>query len=111
MMPLAAPGQVKDFWPEFVQSQRGAAPGKEPIPAVSRRWWLAISGLAATALAVAIALLLTGPPQAGILDLKAKVIIRSSEIYGKPAQAIIFQTPDVDRTFIWVEQISKGEQP
>ncbi len=110
MMPLAAPGQVKDFWPGFVRNLEAEAPSSTLSRPVRGRWWLALAGSAAAGLAVAVALL-TGPPQAGLLDLKAKVIIRSSEIYGKPAQAIIFQTPDVDRTFIWVEQISKGEQP
>jgi len=109
-MSPSAPGQVKDFWPEFVRNLEAEAPSSAPSRPARGRWWMALAGSAAAGLAVAVALL-TGPPPAGILDLKAKVIIRSSEIFGQPAQTIIFQTPDVDRTFIWVEQINKGEQP
>ena len=107
---VSALAQSKDFWPAFVGNLEAEALSPAPFREMRGRWWMAIGGLAAAGLAVAVALL-TGPPPAGVLDLKAKVIIRSSEIYGKPAQAIIFQTPDVNRTFIWVEQINKGEKP
>ena len=99
-------GPVKDFWPEFVKILKKDLPERESSPGIRRPWWLAFAGLSAAGLAVAVALL-TSPPPDRVADLLVKVRIQSAKIYDRPAQAIIFQTQDVDRTFIWVEQIPK----
>jgi hypothetical protein len=103
-------GPVKDFWPEFALSLEREKSPRKPSIWFRHRWWLGTAGLVAAGLALAV-VLLTGPPPPPIPELTVKIWIQSVRIYDEPAQAYIFQTPDVNRTFVWVEQINKGEKP
>jgi len=103
-------GPAKDFWPDFARSLEKEELSKEATLWYRRPWLLSSAGLAAAGLALAIALLTGPPPDAGP-GLAAKIQIQSLRIYDEPAQVFIFQTQDVNRTFIWVEQINKGEKP
>ena len=102
-------GPVKDFWPDFALSLEREKSPRKPSIWFRQRWWLGTAGLAAAGLALAVALL-TGPPPPAIPDLTVKIRIQSMRIYDMPAQALIFQTPDVNRTFVWVEQFNKGDK-
>jgi hypothetical protein len=95
----------KDFWPELVHSLKRAKSLKPSGPRLRRRWALAAAGF----IAVAIGLFLLKPGEKDDLASAIKLRIQSIKIYDQPAQAFIFEIPDANRTFVWVEKQETGE--
>jgi anti-sigma-K factor RskA len=100
-------GEIKDFWPGFP----GAAETKAKKPKwrlrPAWRWVVGSAGLLAAS--AALVLIMTLSPKKEAPDLTVKLRIDYAEIYGEPAQTILFQTQDANSTFVWVEKLPKGD--
>ncbi len=96
-----------DFWPAFVRRLEEEKPEKQARPALAWRWALGAAGFFAAA---AIGLFLLRPGEKDDPAWGIKLRINYVRMYEKPAQAIIFQTQDANRTFVWVEKQSSGEK-
>jgi hypothetical protein len=98
---------VKDFWPQFLRNLEAEKQRSKPTLHPVWRW--AMGAVGAIALTLVFIFILThSPPKEG-LDTSIKLTIDYVKIYEEPAQAIIFQTQDTSRTFVWVEKQLKGE--
>jgi hypothetical protein len=98
---------VKDFWPQFSASFKKEERKKKILSRPAWRWAVGTAGL--VALTVAAVFILTLSHKTEYSDLAVKLRINYIKIYEEPAQAIIFQTQDPNRTFVWVEKQSEGE--
>lgn len=102
-------GSEKDFWPQLVRDLKKEKQKKVISLHTGWRWALGIAG--AVALTFALIFVMTKSPQQENPYTSVKLIIDYVKIYDEPAQGIIFQTQDSNRTFVWVEKQSKGEMP
>ncbi len=98
---------VKDFWPQFLRNLE--AEKQRSKPTLHPIWHWAMGVVGAIAFTLVLIFVLTRSPQKEHLDTSIKLTIDYVKIYDEPAQAIIFQTQDTNRTFIWVEKQLKGE--
>jgi hypothetical protein len=101
-------GEAKDFWPEFLSRVNQQMPRAKTKLRPRWRWAFGTLGLAI--LLAAGILLLTRFPQKEIPALVVKLKINYIQIYDSPAQAIIFQTQDASKTFVWVENPNQGDR-
>jgi hypothetical protein len=100
-------GEGRDFWPGFP----GAAKTRErkAKKRVRPAWRWAVGTAGVLAASAALVLILTLSPKKETLGLAVKLRIDYAEIYGEPAQTILFQTQDANSTFVWVEKLPKGD--
>jgi hypothetical protein len=99
--------EMKDFWPQFLKSLETEKQRRRPFLHPVWRWTMGAVG--AVALTLVFIVVLTHSPQKESIDTSIKLTIDYVKIYEEPAQAIIFQTQDANRTFVWVEKQLKGE--
>ncbi len=100
---------AKDMWPQFLRNLETEKQKRRSALHPVWRWTMGTVG--AVVLALALIIVLTHSPQKESLDTSIKLTIDYVKIYEEPAQAIIFQTQDTSRTFVWVEKQIKGEMP
>ncbi len=93
---------MRDFWPQFLRNlEAGKQRSKATLYPI---WGWAMGAVGAIALTLVLIFVLTRSPQKESLDTSIKLTIDYVKIYEEPAQAIIFQTQDANRTFVWVEK-------
>jgi len=101
---------VKDLWPQFLKDLEQQRWRKKVILRPVWRW--ALGSAAALVLTLSLIFVLTRSAEKRYLDDSAvKLTIDNINLYEEPAQAIIFQTQDASKTFVWVEKLSKGDMP
>jgi hypothetical protein len=100
-------GEAVDFWPEISGRLNRTRPVEPFGQRRGWRWALATAGLVLAAAAIGLFLFRqgTGDDPASAIKLR----VSYATMYEKPAQAIIFHTQDVNRTFVWVEKQNSGE--
>jgi hypothetical protein len=110
-LPKERIGDGEDFWWEFLSRVDQPTPQTKTRFRPQWRWAFGTLGLAVF-LAAGV-FMLTRSPQNKIPDLALKLKINYIQFYDKPAQAIIFQTQDATKTFVWVENQNQnqGETP
>lgn len=92
-------GEVADLWPA-VSARLSRVPEQELRLRPAWRWAWAAAGF----LAVLAAVLVTVSDREEGVPGKVAFSVRDPKLYGQPAQAIIFQTQDGEKTFVWVEK-------
>ena len=100
-------GEVKDFWPGFLGAAEIKQKKLKPRFRPAWRWAVGTAGVLAASAALVVIMILS--PKKETPDLAVKLRIDYAEIYGEPAQAILFQTQDANSTFVWVEKQQKGD--
>jgi hypothetical protein len=100
-------GEVKNFWPHIREDMRRKEKRKKLMFRPFWGWAFATAVFVAVVLACVLITIL--PLKNESPDLSVKLRIQYIEFYEEPAQAIIFQTQDANKTFIWVEKKDKGE--
>jgi hypothetical protein len=100
-------GEVKDFWPGFLGAAETKDKKTKPRFLPAWRWAVGIAGVLAAS--AALVLIMTLFPKKETPALSVKLRIDYAAIYGEPAQAFLFQTQDVNSTFVWVEKQQKGD--
>ncbi len=102
--------EVKNLWPQVLKDLKHTKQRKKVILHPAWRW--ALGSAAALALTMSIIFIMTRSNEKGHLnDIAVKLTIDYINLNEEPAQAIIFQTQDNSKTFVWVEKLSKGDTP
>ena len=102
--------EARNHWPQLLKDLEHTRQRKKAILRPAWRW--AMGSAAALALAIIFIFVMTRSPEKGYLDDTAvKLTIDYINLNEEPAQAIIFQTQDDSKTFVWVEKLSKGDMP
>ena len=99
-------GETVGFWPEFARSLE--RPRLEETAGALPGWGWAVGTAALLALAIAGLFLRPPSPPVGSLSSGVKLRVNYVRMYEQPAQAFIFQTRDVNSTFVWVERPKPG---
>jgi len=101
---------VKDLWPQFLKDLEQQKQKKKVTPHLTWRW--ALGSAAALVLTLGLIIVITQSPKNEYPDESTvKLTIDYINLYEEPRQAIIFQTQDASKTFVWVEKLSKGDMP
>ena len=102
--------EAKDHWTQVLKDLEHTRQRKKVILRPAWRW--ALSSAAALVLTMILIFVMTRSPEKGYLeDTAVKLTIDYINLDEEPAQAIIFQTQDDSKTFVWVEKLSKGDMP
>jgi len=100
---------VKDFYfPLESNIEKEERKKRTPMPPL---WSWALRTAGALVLTIGLVFVITHSPQKENIEPSIKLIIDYVKLYEEPAQAIIFQTQEKSRTFIWVKKQNKGEIP